>query len=64
MPFGPVEKDLLRVANATGFLNSNCTNTTFLIDNNISVVYTRGPCDNPLLIEVEENIYFFDYKER
>jgi asparagine N-glycosylation enzyme membrane subunit Stt3 len=64
MPFGPVEKELARVANATRFFNENCTNTMFLIENNISVVYTRGSCDNPFLVEVKEDIFLFNYNEK
>lgn len=57
-PFGPVEKELTRVEKAYDFLNNNCTNTTFLIQNNISVVYTTDSCENEDLIQMRENIYF------
>ena len=39
------------------FLRSGCTDTGFLTKNGISIVYTRGSCDNPNLLEVRENIY-------
>ena len=29
----------------------------FLRENGISIVYTRGECDNPDLVEAEKNIY-------
>ena len=58
MPFGPVEEQMKLVNNANDFFAENCTNTTFLIDNNITVVYTTGNCQNQDLIQVRNNIYF------
>ena len=58
MPFGPVEEQLELVQNAYNFFDENCTNTTFLINNNITVVYTTGNCENEDLIQMRENIYF------
>ena len=58
MPFGPVEEQMELVINANNFFAENCTNTTFLIENNIAVVYTTGNCQNQDLIQVKENIYF------
>jgi len=31
--------------------------TTFLTENDISLLYTRSPCQNPDLTEVRKNIY-------
>jgi len=59
MPFGPDEEQMKVVNLALNFLQQNCTNTSFLIDNNISIVYTNI-CQNPNLIELKENIYFFE----
>jgi hypothetical protein len=59
MPFGPNEKYLNLVNNANVFLNNGCSNTSFLINNNISVIYTRGYIvSNPYLFKVKEDIYF------
>lgn len=57
MPFGPSEEELKLVENARKFLAQNCTNTSFLIDNNISLVYSTEKCNNSMLIAVKENIY-------
>jgi hypothetical protein len=56
MPFGPVEKELKKVDEARVFLAENCTDKQFLIENNISIVYTDKPCN---LTKVKENIYYF-----
>ena len=42
---------------AYAFLNSGCVDTAFLKDNGISIVYTRGSCDNPDLTPVREGVY-------
>ncbi len=39
------------------FLNNNCVDTAFLRENGISLVYTRGACDNPDLTPVRANVY-------
>lgn len=39
------------------FLQDGCKDTTFLRENNISIVYTRGECLNSDLVEVRENVY-------
>jgi len=39
------------------FLDGGCSNTAFLRENGISIIYTRGECQNPDLTEVRENIY-------
>ena len=49
----PVESDLT----AYEFLDNKCTDTTFLKENDITLVYTTGECNNPALVEVRENIY-------
>jgi hypothetical protein len=49
-PYGPEME-------AYAFLQNNCEDTAFLIDNGISIVYTRGECRNPDLVEVRDNIY-------
>ena len=42
---------------AYAFLQNGCTDTNFMESNGISIVYTRGSCNNPDLTEVRENIY-------
>ena len=59
MPFGPVQEQMKFVNNAYNFFDENCANTTFLIENNITVVYATGNCQNQNLVEIKENIYFF-----
>ena len=39
------------------FLIDGCTDTTFLRENGISIVYGHCDCDNPNLIEIRDNIY-------
>ena len=42
---------------AREFLDEGCSDTAFLRGNGISIIYTRGECQNPDLTEVRENIY-------
>jgi len=42
---------------AREFLRGGCTDTSYLRENGISIVYTRGKCHNPNLVEVRENVY-------
>jgi hypothetical protein len=42
---------------AYAFLGNNCTDTDFMKSNGISIVYTRGGCDNPSLMRVREHVY-------
>ncbi len=42
---------------AREFLSGGCTDTDFLKENGISMVYTKADCNNPDLVEVEKNIY-------
>ena len=57
MPFGPDEEQLKLVSNTYSFFAGNCTDTYFLIQNNISVVYTKGNCLNTNLVQKTENVY-------
>ncbi len=49
----PTEND----ARASSFLNEGCTDTDFLRENDITIVYTRGECRNPDLTEVGQGVY-------
>ena len=42
---------------AYDFLRSGCSDTDFLRENGISIVYTRGEVFNPDLVEVRKNVY-------
>jgi len=39
------------------FLEGGCTDTAFLTENGISIVYSRSSCNNPDLEEVRKNVY-------
>lgn len=42
---------------AARFLDGGCTDTTFLRENGISIVYSQRGCQNPDLTEVRKNVY-------
>ncbi len=42
---------------ASEFLQRGCTDTNVLIENGISIVYSRWEGNNPELVQVRENIY-------
>jgi len=42
------------------FLRGGCTDTAFLTQNGISIVYSQEECNNPDLVEVRENIYLLE----
>jgi hypothetical protein len=46
-----------RLALTEQFLTEGCNDTSFLIANGITVVYTHSYCDNPDLVEVQNGIY-------
>ncbi|MBN2075011.1 MAG: hypothetical protein JW762_05625 [Dehalococcoidales bacterium] len=39
------------------FLDNECHDSTFLVDNDISLVYTRQSCTSPDLMKVHDNVY-------
>ncbi len=49
----PEDKD----READAFLRGGCTDTDFLRENEISIVYTRESSKNPDLVEVRKNVY-------
>ena len=49
----PTTKDM----ETSEFLRSGCTDTAYLIENGISIVYTLAPCSNPDLVEVRKYVY-------
>jgi len=49
----PVDSD----REAYQFLNDGCTDTEFLRENGISLVYTTGKCENPDLKKIAKNVY-------
>ena len=52
-----------RAREAYAFLRDGSANTAFLRKNGISIVYSRGPCSNPDLEEVRENVYLLEIEE-
>ena len=42
---------------AARFLDGGCTDTAFLRENDISIVYSQRGCQNPDLTEVRKNVY-------
>jgi asparagine N-glycosylation enzyme membrane subunit Stt3 len=62
MPFGPNAIYNTLMSNTYTFFNGNCTDTHFLLQNNISVVYTDSPCYNANLTLVHNSTYVLDDK--
>jgi hypothetical protein len=57
-PFGPSATEDPLLNNTSNFFAANCTNTQFLLQNNISIIYyPKGKCDNANLTEVSNGIY-------
>jgi len=57
LPFGP-EPEILRInKQVVDFFRNNCTNTTFLKENNISLIYSPIECKNHELKRLHNNIY-------
>jgi hypothetical protein len=54
---------LPRDEEAGRFLDEGCTDTEFLKENGISIIYQQGECQNPDLIQVSENVYLLPKKE-
>jgi hypothetical protein len=44
------------------FLDDGCQNTSFLIDNKVSMIYNRLSCNNTDLVEARNNVYLLDPK--
>lgn len=57
MPPGPSAFFAERNQEIYRFFSEGYTDTDFLKESNISIVYTEGKVDNPDLVEVKENIY-------
>jgi hypothetical protein len=49
---------------AAQFLKGGCTDTDFLRENGISIVYTRESCSNPDLVEIREWVYILEESEK
>ncbi|MCD6358738.1 MAG: hypothetical protein J7L90_02130 [Dehalococcoidia bacterium] len=52
----PMEKDYA----ADNFLTEGCSDSDFLRENGISIVYTAGGCNNPELLEVRDGVYLLE----
>lgn len=59
IPFEPNPSYLPLLNSTYAFFLSNCTDTRFLIRNNISIVYTSSTCQNANLTLVNTNTYTF-----
>lgn len=59
LPFGPDENILAKNKLAQKFLDTKCIDTTFLITNNISIIYAPNGCNNSNLKYVDKNVYIF-----
>ena len=42
------------------FLRGGCANSTFLRENDISIVYNDVSCQNPDLVEVRQDVYLLE----
>jgi len=42
------------------FLRGGCTDTAFLRENEISIIYSQWSCNNPDLEEVRKNVYLLE----
>lgn len=45
---------------AKKFLSEGCSDTAFLRDNGISLIYTEGECKNPDLVKVKDKVYVLE----
>lgn len=61
IPQGPSSKINMLSNNIDRFFVDGCTDTDFLINNKINIVYTQTPCMNPELVEVHCGIYLLNY---
>ena len=57
VPQGPTEEFLIKEPLVREFFENGCIDTSFLIDNDISIVYYQGEINNPDLVEIRDNIY-------
>jgi hypothetical protein len=56
-PQGPNSEHEAKVKRINEFFDNECQNTSFLVANGISIVYTSGPCSNIDLVRVHERVY-------
>lgn len=56
-PQGPAAGHQAKVDRISLFFENECQDTSFLVANKISIVYTAGPCSNPDLIKVHDRVY-------
>jgi hypothetical protein len=56
-PQGPASGHQAKVDRVSLFFDNACQDTSFLVANKISIVYTAGPCSNPDLIKVHDRVY-------
>ena len=56
-PQGPAGGHQAKVDRVSEFFDDECQDTSFLVANKISIIYTAGPCSNPDLIKVHDRVY-------
>lgn len=57
LPFGPVPEILSQNQKAIDFFRNNCTDTAFLKENKITLIYSSVACNNAELEEVHNKTY-------
>ena len=60
IPFGPSAPYEVLINNTDAFFAGNCTNTSFLRTNNISIIYTNSTCINTNITRVANYTYIVD----
>jgi hypothetical protein len=61
IPQGPDTNIQTMIGHINTFFDGQCSDTGFLIDNGISIVYTTSPVTNDALIQVHPNVYVLNY---
>ncbi len=61
IPQGPGDPDMdYKTGQIAAFFAGGCTDTQFLVANDIDIVYTHGYCGNPDLTEVRPGVYVLE----
>ena len=59
IPQGPSGDMETKIDNINTFFAEGCSDSEFLEANGITIIYTRGYCSNPDLVEVRNNIFIY-----
>ncbi len=60
IPQGPGDDMGTKINQINAFFAGGCTDTAFLVSNEIDIVYTHGICNNPDLVGVRNGVYIFE----